>query len=134
MIIALCHHLDTEAFTFFSFFSCHRSSITLSRYHCREAKKLSRAQLCKFVRERGLENIYRLKRSLNKNVPASYFLGEHPQCTLYTVYIFCTNFVLCTNHGNILCTHKGGRKNRILYFSHSVNNRKRCFFCSRTNF
>ena len=29
----------------FSFFSCHRSSITLSRCHCREANQLSRAQV-----------------------------------------------------------------------------------------
>ena len=39
--------LDTKAFTFFVFFSCLWSSITLSRCRCRKAKKVSHAQLCR---------------------------------------------------------------------------------------
>ena len=39
-------HLDTETLTFFIFVSGNRSFITLSRCDCREAKQLSRAQLC----------------------------------------------------------------------------------------
>ena len=39
-------HLDTETLTFFIFVSGHRSFITLLRCDCREAKQLSRAQLC----------------------------------------------------------------------------------------
>ena len=37
-------YLDTEALTFFVFFSCRWRSLTLSRCRCREAKLLSRAR------------------------------------------------------------------------------------------
>ena len=55
LVIVLCLyslwqlHLDSETLIFWYFF-CHGSSITLSRCRCREAKKMSRAQLCSDVR------------------------------------------------------------------------------------
>ena len=41
-------HWDIEALTFFRIFVCYWSSNNLSRCRCREASKLSRAQLCSY--------------------------------------------------------------------------------------
>ena len=82
IVISLClYSLTTRIF---QIFSCHWSSTALSRCRCREAKKLSRAQLWLRVYFQGFKKLLKLK------YEHDYINNASSMCSIY-YYLQCVS-------------------------------------------